>query len=755
MSDVTKTLQIIIDAKDNATSVLEGFSKKMDSFQASATRVGRSMVALGAAPTAALVGASKAAIDFESSFAGVRKTVDASEAEFTQLAQNFRNIAKETPLAVNDLNRIGEIAGSLGVSGVDNLTKFTKTIAQIGITTNMTEEEAAMAFGRIANIMQEPIKNVDKMGATVVDLGNKFAATEGEIVNFSERIAGAGKIAGLSTDEIFAIGAAMSSVGVEAEAGGTAVQKVLISMYQAASGSTSKIIDNSKAISTNTDKLADMRKSLEIASLRQKEFSDKTKESTKVANQAQIDKYSREIAQLDGTLGALNATHGQAAISANGFAKVLGVTNKQFNEMFKKDPSVVFEKFVNKLGEISKKGGDAAGVLEDLDLSDQRLIRSFLSLSNAGDLVNKTFDVGAQSRKENTALSVEAEKRYATTASQLQIFKNNLYDLGITIGSVVLPNLIKVLEVIKPFIERFAAFAQEHPKLIMGLLLIGTAIGAIGIAILVLAPIITALIGAFGAIVAIGPILLGVMGLIAAAVAQIGLIVFEVKNAINNFRELWNSNWFDIQGKTQVAADFIKQHMIFIRDTLLTVLLPGVGLFAVGWLHNWGGIQDKVKAVLGYFKDTVVPFMKDNFFDLLLTALDVFTGGWVTKFKLMKGAVEGLIGSIGDLINKAQELGNKAKGGLKIPGFQHGGFVPGSYNTAVPAILHGGERIIPRVGTDVNPGMGGGSGGGSSVNINISGSFNLDSDSRVQEFADKVIRIIGRQNELAGKGIGV
>lgn len=720
MADSTKTLKIVIEAVDNATDTLKGFEGRAQKLGAEMTKAGGAMIAMGAAPTAALIGATKAAIDFEDSFAGVKKTVDLSEAEFAKLSDNFRNISKVTPLAINDLNRIGEIAGSLGVSGVDNITKFTETIAKIGITTNLTEEEAAMAFGRIANIMQEPIQNVDKMGSAVVDLGNKYAATERDITEFSQRIAGAGKIAGLTTSDIFAIGTAFASVGVEAEAGGTAVQKVLISMYQAAAGSTSSVIDNSKAISKNSDKLLDMQKQLANATARQKEFGDKTKDSTKMANAAQIEKYNREIGQMSGELTTLNATQGQAAISANGFAKVLGLTSAEFKKMFKESPTAIFEAFVEKLGKISKEGGDAAGVLEDLDLSDQRLIRSFLSLSNAGDLLHNTIDTGRQSWEQNAALQTEAEKRYATTASQIQIAKNNLYDLGITIGTIVLPALNQILVSLKPVIERMAAFAQEHPKITVGLLVLGAAVGALGVVLVTIGTVLPGIVAVFSIL---STVVGAFLPIIAAVVAFIGgpvtLIILAVIAVVALLAAAWANNWFDIQGKTKLVVDYITSV---------------IGKF------------------MDYLNGVFIPFFKKNFTTEMLAALDVLSGGWVTRFRLMNDAVRMLVDTIGSLISKAGDLASKAKGGLKIPGFQHGGFVPGSYNDAVPAILHGGERVIPRNGVDVNQG---GGGGGGSVTINISGSFNLDSESRITELADKITKVMGRQNELAQKGIGI
>ena len=124
------------------------------------------------------------------------------------------------------------MGGQLGVPTQD-LLAFTEAVAMLSVSTNLTSEAAATDFARISNITQEPLKNIDRMGSTVVALGNNFATTEREIVNFTTNIAGAGEIVGLTTSQIFAISTAFTSVGIEAEAGGTATQKVLLAINNA------------------------------------------------------------------------------------------------------------------------------------------------------------------------------------------------------------------------------------------------------------------------------------------------------------------------------------------------------------------------------------------------------------------------------------------------------------------------------------------------------------------------------------------
>lgn len=229
---------------DDAQRKAGGFSQAIDAVGAQMQAVGRSMATAGAAMTAGITvplvavggGALKAATDFESSFAGIRKTVGDATDQFGNLTSTgrlletgMRDLARQIPLNVNELNRIGEAAGQLGIKS-ENILGFTRTMAALGVTTNLSSDEAATALARLANITQMPQEHFDRLGSTIVALGNNLATTESEITEFGLRIAGAGKQVGLSEAQILAIGGALSSVGIHAEAGGTAISKVMIDM---------------------------------------------------------------------------------------------------------------------------------------------------------------------------------------------------------------------------------------------------------------------------------------------------------------------------------------------------------------------------------------------------------------------------------------------------------------------------------------------------------------------------------------------
>ena len=173
-----------------------------------------------------------AAVEFETAFAGVRKTVDATEAEFQVLEDGIKQMATQMPASAEEIAAVAEAAGQLGIQK-DAILEFSKTMIDLGETTNLSADEAADALARFANIMQMPQDQFDELGSTVVDLGNKMAATEAEIVTMAMRIAGAGNQVGMTEAEVMGFAAALSSLGIEAEAGGTAISRVMLNMQAA------------------------------------------------------------------------------------------------------------------------------------------------------------------------------------------------------------------------------------------------------------------------------------------------------------------------------------------------------------------------------------------------------------------------------------------------------------------------------------------------------------------------------------------
>src|SRR5690606_24979397 len=114
---------------------------------------------------------------------------------------------------------------------------FTRTMIDLGETTNLTAEDAATNIAQISNVMgtmgREGSEGVARMGAALVALGNDGASTEAQILSMAQRLSGAGALIGLAESDILGIANAAASMGIEVEAGGSAISRVFTEMAKA------------------------------------------------------------------------------------------------------------------------------------------------------------------------------------------------------------------------------------------------------------------------------------------------------------------------------------------------------------------------------------------------------------------------------------------------------------------------------------------------------------------------------------------
>ena len=201
---------------------LMALDKNGAQMRAGLSHVGDVAGRIGVVAAAGLGMAVKSAMDWETAWTGVLKTVDGTPEQLARLEDGLRGLAVETGFAHEEVAGVAEAAGQLGIS-TGGIEAFTRTMLDMGVSTNLSSEEAATGLARLRNIMGTTEGEIRNTGSAMVELGNNFATTEGEILAMSLRIAGAGRQAGLTTADVLGLSTAMSSVGIEAEAGGTAI----------------------------------------------------------------------------------------------------------------------------------------------------------------------------------------------------------------------------------------------------------------------------------------------------------------------------------------------------------------------------------------------------------------------------------------------------------------------------------------------------------------------------------------------------
>lgn len=168
----------------------------------------------------------KTAIDFESAFSAVRKTVEATPAELDELNEAFRQMARETGIAFTEFSRIGAVAGALNVP-TESIDEFALAISKASVATGLSVDSLADSTGRLGTILKLDASTYDTFLSTLVELGNKGASTEAEILEITKRFAATGKQAGLTEAQILGLSSAISSLGVEPEAAGSALSRIM------------------------------------------------------------------------------------------------------------------------------------------------------------------------------------------------------------------------------------------------------------------------------------------------------------------------------------------------------------------------------------------------------------------------------------------------------------------------------------------------------------------------------------------------
>ena len=625
----------------NQKTAIQTFGEGLGKFGEGTEKVGQNLKVVSTAAAGALGASGAAAIQFESAFAGVKKTSDEvfdangkCVYSYQQLEDGIRSMAKEIPASTTEISQVAEAAGQLGIKTQDVLG-FTRVMINMGNSTNLSAEDAATSIAKFANITglaadtsMTADEKYKKMGSTIVDLGNKYATTEADIMNMATNLASAGTQVGMSESDILALATALSSVGMEAQAGGTAFSKALIEMQL--------------AVETNSDSLKD-------------------------------------------------------------WADVAGMSTSEFSKRFKEDATGALEAFIQGLSKCGGESDSAIKVLNDMGITETRMRDALLRSANASDVFTSAISTGKNAWEENTALTNEASKRYETTASKLAIMKNNLYDAGITLGNIFLPMIAEGTQKITGLIQKINNLDSGQQRMILGIvgivavlspLLIGIGKVSIGISSIIglgskisglfagtavaAAEAGTAAEGAGAAMAGAGGVALGPILLVTAAIAGVVAGMVLLWNKSESFREFITGIIDTVKSSITGFLDGINideklsgiqsafsglgeklmglENLFKVIGAVVTaVVVPAIGLLAAGFSTVLGMIEPLITVVGGVIDtlsglgDIIVGVFTGDM-DLAKAGLDLFKQGVVEIFgglwDMVVGALDGFISGI-------------------------------------------------------------------------------------------------------------
>lgn len=556
--------ELFVTVGADVSAAVAGLGRVESAMKSTAAGLTRAGTALTAGVTVPIVAAGtaifKTGAEFETSMAGVRKTAGLTQAETAALGDELVALSKTIQgggLDAGQLAAIAKDAGQLGIAKED-IRDFTALAAQLSGATGIAADQVGEDFARVALLSNTPREAWENAASAIVDLGNKLQGSEADILSTAKRIAGPLAAVGVSPQDILGTAGAAVAVGLEPEAGSTAIVKTYLDLIEAASG-VNKVTDEQRTkMEGLNDRIVDLNSQLETAVAKQSQFGRNTPASVVQANADAIERYKREIGQANEKLGELGQGSGAKQLAA--FAKVAGVTQEQFKAMVKANPTSAFDAVIDGFKRLKQTGGAEAvnQALNDLGFTEVRQRLLILNLANAeGDVLTNALGIANDAWAENTALATENAIAAETTERQIGLVARTLEGELIEAWKALKPVVADALafvndQIIPKFQELVKTFRELTPEQQLNIVKWLAFAAAIGPALIAIAGVIT-LVGLL--ITPIGAAIV-IVGLLAAA---------------------WTTNFMNIQGVTERVVHAIQAAFSSLKSVIFQILADIAG----------------------------------------------------------------------------------------------------------------------------------------------------------------------------------
>lgn len=222
INDLTQRRSDILDAQARKQKAQAAFDNAQSKLSSTATKV-----AISAAP---LIAATKAAVDFESAMADVRKVVDFdTPQQFAQMNEDVLKLSTNLPMAADDIAKIVAAGGQAGIARQD-LMQFAEDAVKMGVAFDVTAEQAGDMMAKWRSAFKLNQQDVVALADKINYLGNTTAASAPLISDVVTRIGPLGEIGGVASGEIAALGASMIATGVQPDVAATGIKNLILGM---------------------------------------------------------------------------------------------------------------------------------------------------------------------------------------------------------------------------------------------------------------------------------------------------------------------------------------------------------------------------------------------------------------------------------------------------------------------------------------------------------------------------------------------
>ena len=365
--------------------------------------------------------ADKAFVSREAAFTQATKNVEDAhqkKKDLDALNKGLTEMTARIPQTYQQLAGLMGVGATLGVP-YENLLEFTEVMAKLNVATNVAGEGGAQAMAQFLNITEKGYGNLARVGAALTELGNNSATTEQNILEMAHRASTGLSSVGMGTPDILALSAALNSVGIEAQAGGSSISKLGVTMDKAANVGAQQI-----------SRLLDAWGDDSIQSIY---------DLYALMDQSSSAEGWRALEEKLGMTAADTKALMNSALAAERFSQAMGITVDQFSQGWNEDAASQMLSFFRALGEMSgeTEQENMLWVMDQLGIKEVRQSNMVRALANNWELYAHMLTLGRNAYKENVALENEAERAFSTNESRRIMNANKAENAAEAMGETV------------------------------------------------------------------------------------------------------------------------------------------------------------------------------------------------------------------------------------------------------------------------------------------------------------------------------
>ena len=355
--------------------------------------------------------------------AGTKSIKDATEQDLAELDQQVKQlIANDLPMLYDEIYGVIQVAGQNGV-GIADMLDFSTVMSKLSVATDMTASTGTEMMAQFINLTEKSYDNIDRVGSALVALGNNSATSESKIMEMAHRSASGLSQVGMRAEDILGISAAIASLGIEAQAGGSSVSKLGITMDKAANVGAQNIHKLLEAWNTGDD--GDLATVYELyARLDSLPSSEGWKNFADTLGMTMSD-----------TKALMNS-----ALAAERFSQAMGLTVEQFSQGWNQDAaSSMLQLFtaLGSMGEDSEAGQNMLWTMDQLGITEIRQSNMVRALSNNWELYAAALALARDAYQENAAMDEEASRAFSTNESRRTLNQNKQQNMLESMGETV------------------------------------------------------------------------------------------------------------------------------------------------------------------------------------------------------------------------------------------------------------------------------------------------------------------------------